>query len=148
MKEPKLKIPISAINPLYGIVTFDWFVFLLRSILKNNDINVYVIHNNSYKEMRKNSSSFVAKLSKMKIVNTIMGIENVSVIGDYDTAKVFVVSTANLTKELDKVFKEAEIKIVIGATASIENDSEFTILDRAIKAINLAQSKNIPFQRL
>ena len=143
-----LKIPIYAINPLYGIIIFDWFVFLLKSIIKDNLINIYVIHNPAYKDIRKEDGPFLAKLSKKRIVDTIMNVKDVMVIGDYDMIKIFVVSTQDITEDLQEAFSKINIDITMGATASVENDTEFSILDRAIKAISLAQSKNINFQRL
>lgn len=144
----KLKLPVYAVDPLFGIVYFNWFIFILKGIVKNSFVNVYVIHNDSYKALRKNSGSFLAKMSKKKFADIITGVKDVILIGDYDTSKLLVISYTDITKGLQDAFKKEEIDITIGVTASVNDDTEFTIMDRSISAINLAQSKTINFQRL
>lgn len=143
-----LKIPAYAIDPLYGIVLFNWFVFMIKGIMKDKHINMYVIHNNSYKEVRKSSGPFLAKMSKKKVANIIMEIEEVVIIGDYDVTKLLVLTQSDITKELQDAFSKKDIEVTIGVAASTNDDNEFTILDRATRALNIAQSKNITFQRL
>ena len=142
------KIPLYAIDPLYGIILFNWFVFFLRKILSKKAVNVFVIHSSLYKSFRKSHGVLTAKLSKKKITDAILGLENVMMVGDYDASKIFVVSDKDITTQLENAFLNKKIDVVIGATASLEDDNEFSILDRALKATNLAQSKELKFKRL
>lgn len=150
MEKEKLNIPIHAINPLFGILYFEWFVFLLKNTLRATDkgVNVWIIHDSDYSKNRKELSPFLAKMKKKSLVDALYGIKEIVFVSDYDANKLIVVAHNDITQKIQDTFELKEIHVTMGATASVENDSEFTIIDRALKAIGLAQAKNINFQIL
>lgn len=140
-------IPICAINPLLGILNIDWFLSLLGNLL-NDNFNIFVIHNADYKHIKKRYGILAAKFSKRKMVNRIMKIEGIDLIGDYDGSSIIVVSKKNLTFEFLNINKEEDFRISIGETASLISDNAFSIVNRALMALNLSHSKENKYQLL
>lgn len=148
MTKEKLKIPGYALDPLFGILHFNWFLFILRSMLKNNDLNVYILYDMKYKELRKKQGIFLSSMHKKKLVDVLVGFKDINLIGDCDKTKIIFISEKDITKEIQEEFKKENINITLAASASIESDNEFTLVNRVFDAISLALAGKEEFRRL
>ncbi len=144
--EKNKPLPECAFNPMYNILTFEWFMYVLRNIITKGNLNIYIVHNNNYKQERKKYGKFKAAFHKKTLVSAIKSIKGVIAVGDLESPRVIILSDKNLILEIEELMKNNKFNLTIGATASILKDNEFSVINRALKALELAHIKKDNFQ--
>ena len=145
----KEEMPLVALNPMLEILKFEWFMYYLKRLLVSEEkVNVFIVHNPSFTDDRKKYGVLMAAFHTKRLVEALKTLNKGIIMGEYEANKLIIISTKDIELNLVSDSKDEIFNITTGATASIENDNEFSIMNRALKALTIAQRKKINFQTL
>lgn len=141
-KKEKVKIPAYGVNPFINTLTFEWFYAVLENMKdKEENTNLYLIHNENFKNDKREKGKFLAFLKTKRISEMLSKNKKILFTGLYENNSMFAISNSDIVEDIFSDLSDIDdIDPFVVATAFKKEDLTLAAINRVVQGLNVARA--------